>query len=192
MERFVNRVWRLYQEQLTTAEVRGEIPEDLNRAHHQALKSTSEDIEIFKFNTAIARVMEFVNAIYLYLSSYPADKRDGRYLKQCLENLAIMMAPLAPHLGEELWNKMGYAGSVFHQTWPQYDPKALVEDRVEIAMQINGRLRGTVKIPRGCDEETAANLAAEIDSYKKYIGASNIRKRIYIKDKLISFVTGGG
>ena len=188
IERFMNRIWRLYKELWPVVKVKGEVPVELNRAYHFALKSAGEDIEKLKFNTAISRIMELVNAIYNYIGTVPADKRDGDFLEMCLNGLALIISPLAPHLGEELWSIIGGEGSVFDHKWPEYDPKALEVDTVEIAVQVNGKLRATLNLPRGCEEDEAVERALALDNIQRHTDGKSIIKRIYIMDKLLNVV----
>ncbi len=189
IERFVNRIWRLYNVLWPIDRGNGKIPSDLRRSFNFTIKSVEEDIEDFKFNTAISRIMELVNGIYGYIGDIPVEKRDSAFLKRCLETLPLIIAPLAPHLGEELWSIVnGTVCSIFDETWPEYDSEALTEDEVEIAVQVNGKLRGTVKVSRELDETGVFSAASGLENIRKHITGKDVIKKIYVKDKLINIV----
>lgn len=189
IERFVNRIWRLYSDLWPVVNGEGEVPAQLMRSLNFALKSVGEDIENFKFNTAISRIMELVNGIYVYIGEVEPQRRSAVFLKDCLMTLPLIIAPLAPHLGEELWSLAGgVQTSVFDQKWPQYDPQALLEEEVEIAVQVNGRLRGTVKVPQGSPESDVAAAALEMEKVLRHTLDKKIVKRIFIEDRLLNIV----
>ena len=188
IERFVNRIWRLYEDLYPLVEGNGEVPADVRRALHIAIKQVADDIEDLKFNTAISRVMELVNAVYVYLSNTEVKNRNSDFLDECLRTFPIIIAPLAPHLAEELYEKVGGKGTVFDEKYPEYDPEALISDDVEIAVQINGKLRAAVSVPRDCDEETAFAAAEKIENLQKHLSGKTVFKKIYIKNKLLNIV----
>jgi len=188
IERFVNRVWRLYEELLPIKDNKGHYSKKLDRYFNIAIKSVAEDIENLKFNTAIARLMEFVNEFYSYLTENREHTRDSESISKYLDGLSRIIAPLAPHLGEELYSFMGGIGSVFDTPYPDHNPEALIEDFVEIAVQINGKLRATIEIKKGSDEDEAVEAALGLENIKKYIEGKNMIKKIYIKGRLLNLV----
>lgn len=152
---------------------------------HNAIKGVTEDADKMQFNTAIARMMEFVNALSKYLQE---DVKNLEFLKNsCIDFLKIL-APFAPHFAEEQWSLLGLEYSIFNQKWPEFDPKALVKDEVEIAIQVNGKIKAKINVPTDLDEEgiKAASLANE-----NIIAATegkNIVKVIVIKGRLVNIV----
>ena len=158
---------------------------ELNFWLHNAIKGVTEDADKMQFNTAIARMMEFVNALSKYLQE---DVKNLEFLKNsCIDFLKIL-APFAPHFAEEQWSLLGLEYSIFNQKWPEFDPKALVKDEVEIAIQVNGKIKAKINVPTDLDEEgiKAASLANE-----NIIAATegkNIVKVIVIKGRLVNIV----
>jgi len=197
--RFVNRIWRLYEDywpvnygwEAGSGKHKAESEErELERILHSSIKSVREDINDFKFNTAIARVMELVNAIYGYVGITKRSELNGKLMKQVLATLPLIIAPLAPHLGEELWEKVqgGLTETVFDQSWPAYDEQALASETVEIAIQVNGKVRATLKMRKGAPEGEAAAEAYKLDNVQRHIGERTIVKKIYIQDKILNIV----
>ena len=188
IERFVGRIWRLYDTLHLAVNVEGEVPSDLKRILNYTIKSVGEDIEDFKFNTAISRLMELINAIYGYIGKVKPNERGGTFLKHYMKTFSLLIAPLAPHLGEEIFEKTGGSGSVFDQCWPEYDPDALLEDRIEIAVQVNGKLRDTIRIDRSATEEQVFQEAISSSKIQRHIEGKEVFKRIYISNKLLNIV----
>ncbi|MDV4152490.1 leucine--tRNA ligase [Clostridium sp. AL.422] len=190
--RFVDRIER-YLETAREAIEKGDnskttvdkAEKELNFWLHNAIKGVTEDAEKMQFNTAIARMMEFVNALSKYLQE---DVKNLEFLKKtCIDFLKIL-APFAPHFAEEEWSQLGLDYSIFNQEWPKFDPKALVKDEVEIAIQVNGKIKAKINVPTDLDEEgiKAASLANE-----NVIAATegkNIVKVIVIKGRLVNIV----
>ena len=190
--RFVDRIER-YLDQARELIVKGEnskttmdkAEKELNFWLHNAIKGVTEDAEKMQFNTAIARMMEFVNAFSKYLQE---DTKNLDFLKSTCENFIKILSPFAPHFAEEQWNLLTGNYSVFNQAWPSYDEKALVKDEVEIAIQVNGKIKAKINVPSDLDEEgiKAASLANE-----NIIAATegkNIVKVIVIKGRLVNIV----
>ncbi len=152
IERIVKKCYELDFEQKPL----GKAEKELNRVRHNTIKCVTNDLGIFSFNTAIARLMEFVNAIYAYEAA--VDKKNAFY-KDCAKDLVLLMAPFAPHFAEELWEVLGEKYSVFNQPYPVYDEKAMVLDEIELAVQINSKLRGRVVVPNGASKEEIESAA---------------------------------
>lgn len=167
VERIVKKCFELNFEQSPL----GKAEKELNRVRHNTIKCVTNDIGIFSFNTAIARLMEYVNAIYAYEAA--VDKKNAFY-KDCAKDLVLLMAPFAPHFAEELWEMLGEKYSVFNQPFPVFDQNAMVLDEIELAVQINSKLRGRIVVPNGADkneiEEAAKNaVKAQLASAPKKI-----------------------
>jgi len=169
--KFLNRVWRI-QDSLKDA-----VLPELTRMMHKTIKRVSEDVEAFKFNTAISGLMEYVNAMY----QQGADK----------ENFAVLvrlLAPFAPHFCEELWQGMGNKESVFKATWPKYDPGMLVEDTVTIVVQVNGKLRSKIDVPADISEDKLKEAILADEKLKPWIEGKSIRNFIIVPKKLANIV----
>lgn len=169
--RFIERVWRLSQS-VTETDV-----ESLALLLNQTIKKVSGDIETFKFNTAISQMMIFLNA---------AD--DAKAIgKAQLEVLLKLLAPFAPHVTEELWEKLGHTTSIHLEPWPAYDPSKLASDTVTIAIQIAGKTRGTVTVPRGVGEAEVLEAAKSEAKIKAYLPETP-SKIIFVKDRILNLL----
>jgi leucyl-tRNA synthetase len=180
--RFLDRVWRLYtHEDGALAVGGGEASLELRRVLHQTIRKVTEDVEALKFNTAISQMMVFVNEVM----------KQPERPRTLLEPFVLVLAPFAPHLGEELWRKLGHAGSLAYAPWPAFDPALCVEDTVTVAVQVNGKLRATLEVARGA-EQAAVQAAALADArVSKYVNGGTVRKAIFVKDKLLNLVVAG-
>ncbi len=172
--RFLDRVWRL-QEFLVEGE--GYSP-DMMKKMHRTVKKVSEDIERMKFNTAIAALMALTNDFY----------RLKKITAEEIKTLLLLLNPAAPHITEELWQQLGFPGYLHQAAWPTYDEDKIMEDVIEIAVQVNGRLRGTVNIAMGAEQEKVREKIAADEGIMKYIDGKEIRKEIYIPDRIYNFV----
>ncbi len=172
--RFLERVWNLF-EQVTPGEAYSQEHEILL---HKTIKKVGEDIEGLKHNTAIAAMMSLVNAFY--------DKGVNRAEYKTLLKL---LNPFAPHITEELWEMLGERGEVLSlAAWPEYEEGKTVESTIEIGVQVNGKLRSTVKLPVDCDQETAANAALADEKIKNAVAGKQLVKTIVVKNKIINLV----
>ncbi|MBN2416149.1 leucine--tRNA ligase [bacterium] len=190
MHRFLNRVWRLAESMLEEPPAGNENKEieKVERQLHYAVKHASLDLEKFQFNTAIARIMELVNELYLYRQNVAAPEQNAELLSEALATLIQLIAPFAPHLGEELWQRTGREGSVFDSSWPRYSEEKLKTDTVTVAVQVNGKVRGTVDIAAGSPEETVKEAALAHENVQQHISGKTVKKVIVIKNKLVSIV----
>jgi leucyl-tRNA synthetase len=193
-DRFVNRIYDLFNEykELQNQTSKSE-RYDLNslseqdkfiyRRINQTLHKVDEEVSHFRFNTAIATMMEFLNNLK-DLSS--CSKEIQLY---ALQRLAVMISPLAPHLGEECWSLLGNSASIFEKPfWYEVDKYALVEDTVSIAVQVNGKLRATIDIPLNSEQEVVKNLIFNEEKVTKHIEDKSIVKEIYVKNKIYNIV----
>ncbi|KAF0134408.1 MAG: leucyl-tRNA synthetase [Candidatus Saganbacteria bacterium] len=174
--RFLGRVWRLVS---SKPDAQAKCGVGVERKLHQTIKGVTEDIEKFSFNTAIAKLMELVNALY---------EAKDETVKTVFENLLVMLSPFAPHMAEELWRQIGKNEPVCKQPWPVYDPKLLIESEITLPVQVNGRLRDTIVVAADADEETIKKKALESEKIRNFIAGKEIVKTIFIPNKMISFV----
>lgn len=136
----------------------GKAEKELNRVRHNTIKCVTNDVQNFSFNTAIARLMEYVNAIYAYEANV---SKKNIFYKDCARDLVLLIAPFAPHFAEELWEMLGYEYSVFNQEYPKFDASAMVLDEVELAVQINSKLRGRITVANGASKEEIEQTALD-------------------------------
>lgn len=158
---------------------------ELNFWRHTAIKGVTEDGDKMQFNTAIARMMEFVNALSKYLSE---DTKNLEFLKEVISDFIKLLAPFAPHFSEEQWSLMGNESSVFNETLPIFDPKALIKDEIEIAIQINGKIKSRINVASDLTEEEIKTTALENSVIKANTEGKNIVKVIVIKGRLVNIV----
>jgi len=176
IRRFINKVWSLFDE----TEIIDESPDDDTlRIMHKTIKKVSIDIENFSFNTAISSLMIYVNNL-LKLSKRP---------KVTLENLTLLLAPFAPHMSEELWSLLSHSSSIFKEKWPDYIDELAKDKILEVPIQVNGKLRSKLFVSKEITEEEIKNLALIDDKVKSYTEGKNIKKVIYVKNKLLNIVT---
>ncbi len=180
ISRFLSKVWRLiYPEHSVQATSLTDeaMPEELLRRMHKTIKKVVEDTENLKFNTAIAEMMVFVNEM---------QKAGCKNLK-AIETLLIMLAPYAPHLAEELWEAIGHNSSISSTPFPLFDPELVKDTVLTIAVQVNGKLRGTFLAPTESSRESLLAEARKVESVIKFLEGQTIVKEIVIPDKLVSF-----
>ena len=169
--RFLDRVWKL--QDMVTEETG--YSKDLEIRVHQTIKKVSSDYENLKYNTAIAAMMSLINDFY----------KKGSVTRDEFKTLITLLNPVAPHITEELWEIMNYGGMLYETTWPEYDEAKTVEDTVEIGVQVNGKVRATVKLAKDASKEEA--LAAGKEAVKDRL-TENIIKEIYVPGKIINIV----
>ncbi|ORX24652.1 leucine--tRNA ligase [Thermoanaerobacterium sp. PSU-2] len=191
MSRFIQRIERLVDKFIEDKckEGKDEISKDekeLNYVRNYTIKSVTEDAEKFQFNTAIARIMELVNALYKYDAD--VEIKNTKLYEETIADLVRLLAPFAPHFAEEMWDRLGYTYSVFNQKWPEYDDKALVKDVVEIAIQVNGKVRGRLEVSPDASEKEIQDAALSAESIKQYIDGKEIVKVVVVKGSLVNIV----
>ncbi len=147
---------------------------------HKTIKRVTDDMGRLSFNTAIAALIEMNNQL-VQLQKLP---------RLVAENFVLMLSPLAPHLAEELWERMGNRESVTQQPWPHFDADYLVEEQVELIVQVQGKLRGRVTVPAAADEQAARDAALADEKVAAHLEGKTIRKVIYVPGKLINIVAG--
>lgn len=192
VSRFVDRIERMLDisrevipDSTNTKTTIDKAEKELNFWRHSAIKGVSEDTEKLQFNTAIARLMEFTNAISKYLGE---ETKNAAFLKESIKDFIKLLAPFAPHFSEEQWSLIGEDYSVFNQSWPLFDSSALVKDEIEIAIQINGKIKVRMNIPSDLKEEDIKNAALNNEEIKKLTEGKNIIKVIVVKGSLVNIV----
>ena len=180
--RFLRRVWSLYvgEDGQVSSRIVASGCDDvaLTRELHKAVKAVTADIEAMSFNTAIARMMEFVN---LAMKSPKLDRT-------VMERFVLILAPFAPHLAEELWQMLGASDSIAYEPWPGYDEALLEEDTIEIPVQVLGKLRGKIVLPKDADKEAILHAAKTEPKVAAYIEGKTVVKEIYIPGKMVNLV----
>jgi leucyl-tRNA synthetase len=195
--RFLNRVWRTAQDILELAPKDGvpfgeEEYRKVERRIHQTIFRVNTDItEKFHFNTAISAMMELLNDFtdYLrFLGEKGVHPREKELLLFGMRTLVSLLNPIAPHITEELWELLGEKGYLSVAPWPTYDPEKLQESVVEIVVQVNGKVRGKVVVPRGMREEEVLRRALEDERIRQWLNGKPVKKHIYVPDKLVNIV----
>ncbi len=183
VRRFLDRAWRLYVNEETDAcLVTDDAPStEALRALHKCIRKVTDDLEGMRFNTAISALMEFVNFLT------PRAERP----RIVMEAFARLLAPLAPHAGEELWARMGHGETLAYEPWPTWDA-ALVQDETQTyAVQVNGKLRGQVELPVDVTQEAAIAAAREQPNVAKFLAEGEIKKTVFVKGRMVNFVVAG-
>ena len=187
--RFLNRVFTLVDDYLKNKPVKTDdsaaAGSDLLRAAHRCVAKSERDIERLKFNTALAAQMELVN--FLYKRAAEDNFADPSW-QPCLESLVQVLAPFAPHLASELWQRLGHMDSVNLKHWPEVDQAYLEDATITLPIQVNGRLRGQVDISAAASEETATAAAAAVEPVAKHLSGSTVERVLYVPGKIINFV----
>jgi leucyl-tRNA synthetase len=203
--RFLHRVWRLMTDHAGQARAAGAPPFDpqhasaraqaLRRVTHQTIQRVTSDLDKhFQFNTAIAALMEFYNAtadwVATHSSSAESNGDDGEpaALAEALRTLLVLLSPFAPHITEELWQRLGHTGSIFAEQWPEADPRWLKDELVTIILQINGKLRSQLQVSPELDEREIETRALADPKLQPWIEGKTIRKRIYVPGRLLNLV----
>jgi leucyl-tRNA synthetase len=197
MWRFLNRAWRLVDEisgmpaAVEATAGYEAAAKALRHATAAAIAKCGSDVERFQLNTAISALMEYVNAVYDYRRDVPAGSQDGGLLRAAARDLVMLMAPFTPHMAEELWRTiLGEGGSVHQQSWPQFDPSALVSDEVELPVQVNGKVRDRIVVAADATEEAIIAAALALPNVVVHTSGKTIRKVVVVPGKLVSVVAG--
>lgn len=192
VHRFIRRAWSLIDKIASLndqdSSEMGPRERELRRKLHSALLKITQDMEGgFKFNTAISGLMELVNDVSDYLQQIPQEQWHVSLLKEFAEKFVLMISPFAPHFAEELWHAMGKTTSIMEESWPMYDPEALKMEEVEIAVQVNGRLRDRIRIPVDATKQDALKIALESEKVKKFLNGEP-KDAIYVPKRLLNII----
>jgi leucyl-tRNA synthetase len=182
MSRFLNAVWRNLvgdEESGKSAQiVDAPVPDALDRQLHRAIKKVGQDIQNLRFNTAIAELIKLNNEI-TGMAQVP---------RALAEALTLLLAPFAPHIAEEIWQRLGHPESLARAPWPEFDPARLSDSTMELPVQVNGKLRDKIIVAADATEETILGEAASAAGVKPWLEGKQIRKRLYVPKKLVNFV----
>jgi leucyl-tRNA synthetase len=182
--RFLDRAWRLVGGGDGSSVTRIEDAEPTNeqlRVLHQTIAKVTEDIEALRFNTAISALMELVNAAY----KWPSVPR------AIAEPFVLLLSPLAPHLAEELWERLGHEESLAYRAWPVADPAYLRADVIEIPVQVNGKVRGKIQVPAEAGENEVIDIARADQNVGRHLAGQTVKRAIYVRGRIVNFVVGG-
>ena len=181
INRFLDRVWRLVVDKdnnLSEDIIDVALSKDQKYILHSTIKKVSEDIENLHFNTAIAQMMIFVNE-FMKAKIKP---------KEAIEKFVLCLSPFAPHIAEELWHKLGHKDSVVLQKFPEYDERKVKKSEIEFVVQVQSKIRAKIKMQSDLPQEECEKIALDNELVKKHIGDKNIKKVIFVKNKLINFI----
>ena len=197
--RFLGRLWRLVDElkdRLKGLEVEpgsktGKLElEGIKKKTHQTIKKVTEDIDRrFRFNTAIARMMELVNELYKVKDTIPDKREELAVIKEAIENLVIMLSPFVPHIADELWHMLGHEGMLLEHPWPEYDAGWAEKTTITLAVQVNGKLRATLKVAKDISEEDATHMALSEQNVKRFVNNNKVVRVIYVPNRIINIIT---
>jgi leucyl-tRNA synthetase len=184
--RFLNRVWSLVGETFSASASASKTDLDLERLTHRTIQHVTERIETQRFNTVVSGLMEYTNAL-LDLQANNAWR--AKTFHQALEILLILLAPIAPHISEELWALTGHSGSIHQQSWPRFDPQMIKEDLVQMAVQVDGKLRAVIEVDGNMPAEEMQMFALEQPKVQASLVGKQVKKVIVVQRKIVSIVT---
>ena len=173
--KWIDRVWRLFTKEREITTINNH---QLDFIYHQTVKKVTMDIESLNFNTAISQMMIFINDCY---------KQEQIY-EEYAQGFIKMFACFAPHVGEELWQLFGLSETIAYQKWPKYDEKMLELSEIDMAVQVNGKMRGVITVNVDEDDETIKKLACNLENVKQHITGKTIKKIIVVKKKIVNIV----
>jgi leucyl-tRNA synthetase len=178
--RFLDRVWRLLvdEEGRLKGNVAAQETPALDKVYHETVKKVTEDFESLNFNTAISQLMVFINECY----------KQEALGRSHIEGFVKLLAPVAPHVAEELWEKLGHNETLAYEAWPQFDESKLVENEVEIVIQVNGKVKEKMNVPTEATKDDLERIAIESDRVQEAIREKTVRKVIVVPNKLVNIV----
>ena len=188
VSRWLNRVWEISQRD---SRVLDDLPSeqaaavDLARTTHKTIRRVERDVESFKFNTALAGLMEFTNSLN---SAWEAKNVDSGTWNDAVEKLLVLLAPMAPHITEELWERAGHTTSIHNEPLPEYDADLAADEMIELVVQVNGRVRATIELPVDVSEEDAKEAAMASENVRRHTDGKQVVKTIYVPGRLVNLV----
>ncbi|HCD31914.1 MAG TPA: leucine--tRNA ligase, partial [Phycisphaerales bacterium] len=179
--RFLQRVWRNYVDEYTNEFLvtDEQAPEAIRKLLHKTIKRVTDDMERMSYNTAIAALIELNNELV---------KQSGKLSREVAESFVLLLSPIAPHMAEELWQRLGHEESLARAAWPKYDEALLVENEIELPVQVNGKVRGKVTVPADADDDTMGELAQAEEKVAAFLEGKTVRKVIVIKGRMVNIV----
>ncbi len=191
--RFINRLWRMVSEPtINIGNSSKTVPKNLTgglqsiqRLIHQTIFSVSDDLDKFHFNKAIARIRELSNKLD---DMSGKDNETAFVYREGIKTVIQLIAPIIPHIAEEMWQALGHKTLVTDAAWPEYDGTLLIESMVTVGVQVNGKMRGTINLPMDCDQATAEDIGLKLDPVINAIGNKNVRKIIFVPNRILNVV----
>jgi len=186
--RWLNRVWEISQRD---ARILDDIPtdqaavKDLTRATHKTIKRVEDDLDKFKFNTGLAGLMEFSNTLN---SAWEAKSVDSNTWNEAVEKMLVLLAPMAPHITEELWERTGHTTSIHNEPLPEYDAELAADETIELVLQVNGRVRDKIAAPADITEDAATDIAMSSENVQRHTDGKQVVKTIYVPGRLVNVV----
>jgi len=200
--RFLSRVWRLTNAAVPVMAPVGSAVDatklegaavDLHRKTHVTIQRVNSDLERFQMNTAISAMMELVNVLSLAVQdpSFAPNKTNasGAVLREAIDALLVLLAPMAPFITEELWERTSHSGSILHASIPKYDPEAIRADTVTVIVQVSGKVRARLEVPASATESQVKDLALADENVLRHLEGKSLRRAIYVPGKLLNLVT---
>jgi leucyl-tRNA synthetase len=190
--RFMNRLWRLvyrYPDDTNKPGTDDACPEtdlELRQSIHKTIDGITKDLESFRFNRAVARIYELVNQITDF--KYEDSQSSQSVLSEAIETLIVLLGPMVPHLAEEMWSKIGKTGLLANQSWPTVDSAMLIDEMVTLAVQIKGKLKGTISVRRDADQSEVEKIALEQPSIAAALEGKSIARIIYVPNRILNVV----
>ena len=181
VHRFLSRFWRLAVDsdgQISRRVQADSESKTFQRHLHRTVKKVTGDIEALQFNTAISALMELLNAAY----------KEPGITRESLQTLVLMLSPFAPHLGEEIWSRLGHSRTLAYEPWPEFEAELVQEETVTISIQVNGKLRGTLTGPAGMEQATVVEQASQVQGVQRHLEGKTVRKEIFVPGRIVNFV----
>ena len=187
ISRWMNRVWHLVLDNYDATATKSDpnLEESIRRTTHKTIKRATEDIERFRFNTLLAALMELTNDL---TRTNAIEAKGTTAWREALDTLMLLLAPLAPHISEELWERTGHSYSIHNQSWPDWDESLTVEDEITLVVQINGKVRDKLAVPASITEDRAKEMVMASDKVKGALDGKQVAQVIYVPGRLINLV----
>ena len=196
--RWLGRVWDLVQRMReldrpglryrTISDAETRLADDVVRSTHQTIQRVTRDFEQFEFNTVVSELMKLTNAILSAESSADSTFVDHPQVRESVLTMLILMAPVTPHLAEELWQQLGQSYSIHRQSWPEADAALAADELITLVVQVNGKVRGKVEVPADIDELEARRQALALPNVARAVDGREPRRVIYVSGRLVNMV----
>ncbi|MFH0834014.1 MAG: class I tRNA ligase family protein [Patescibacteria group bacterium] len=191
VRKFLEKVWRYFETwNMVPNKSEDWDNDEEKRMIHKTIKKVSEDIENRRFNTAVSQLMICLNLVYKYFPDSKLPDEANVVSKKWFEQFLILLAPFAPHLAEELWEKLGHKNSIHLEAWPTFDPNLVKDETITLAVSVNGKLRDTISVPAEISKDDAIAAAKNSEKIQKWLEGKTIRKEIFVPGKMVNFVVG--